>query len=148
MVVLYAIFMDIHNNLQGSPNVGPDKNSADSKTDGQPGSITPARSQRDSKTHACGLNVVWQGHDGTDDEIFLYNTATAATTKLTNNSENDKYPQVRGSNTVWQGYDGSNSNIFLMARTVCMSNLSADLNGDCRVDLLDFVENGFPMANL
>ena len=56
--------------------------------------------------------VVWQGHDGTDAEIFLYDGTN--TTQLTDNSHNDVSPEINANGyVVWQGSDGSDTEIFL-----------------------------------
>ena len=79
-----------------------------------------------------GSNVVWQGFDGNDDEIFLYDGNS--TTQLTNNSYDDSWPvHIYGSNVVWQGYDGSDWEIFLAW-------ISGDFNGDSNVDAFDFAD--------
>ncbi|BAY27535.1 hemolysin-type calcium-binding region [Calothrix sp. NIES-2100] len=60
-----------------------------------------------------GNNVVWQGYDGSDYEIFLYNSSSASKPiKLTNNYNSDTSPQISGNNIVWHGYDGSDYEIF------------------------------------
>ena len=55
--------------------------------------------------------MVWDGWDGNDYEIVLYDGTT--TTQLTNNSYDDSYPQVSGSNVVWHGSDGNDYEIFM-----------------------------------
>ena len=42
--------------------------------------------------------VVWEGYDGTDWEIFFYNGTT--TTQLTNNSYDDTHPQINDNGYV------------------------------------------------
>ena len=51
-----------------------------------------------------GNNVVWNGWDGTDQEIFFYNGIS--TIQLTNNSYDDFSPAISGNNVAWVGYDG------------------------------------------
>ncbi len=58
-----------------------------------------------------GPNVVWEGYDGTDSEIFLYDGN--ATVQITNNSYQDYAPEVSGSNIVWLGHDGNDDEVFL-----------------------------------
>ena len=61
--------------------------------------------------------MVWQGYDGKDNEIFLYERATATTLQLTNNDYNDASPQINSNgDVVWYGYDGSDNEIFLYER--------------------------------
>jgi subtilisin-like proprotein convertase family protein len=38
------------------------------------------------------------------------------TTRISNNSRDDSYPQISGSNVVWQGHDGTDFEIFLYLR--------------------------------
>jgi len=55
--------------------------------------------------------VVWQGWDGTDWEIFLH--GESGTVQITDNAEDDGAAQINDSGTVvWQGFDGD-SEIFL-----------------------------------
>jgi len=55
-------------------------------------------------------HVVWEGHDGTDWEIFLYDGSIVS--QLTNNSYRDKWPVVSGSHVAWRGNDGTDYEIF------------------------------------
>lgn len=57
-----------------------------------------------------GDNIVWQGWDGSDSEIFLYDGSTII--QLTNNAYDDVNPKISGRNIVWRGYSGSDSEIF------------------------------------
>ena len=70
--------------------------------------------------------MVWQGDDGDDCEIYLWDGVT--TTQITNNSTNDGYPAISGSNVVWEGYDGSDCEIYLWdgATTTQITNNSTD----------------------
>src|SRR5512147_1554350 len=50
--------------------------------------------------------VVWQGNDGSDDEIYYWNGTSTA--KITNNSFTDGAPQINDSGQiVWYGFDGA-----------------------------------------
>jgi hypothetical protein len=61
--------------------------------------------------------VVWQGYDGKDNEIFLYERATGTTLQLTNNDYNDASPQINSNgDVVWSGYDGTDYEIYLYER--------------------------------
>jgi subtilisin-like proprotein convertase family protein len=60
--------------------------------------------------------VVWQGYDGNDYEIFLYNGTTVV--QLTNNSYDDEDPQIDNGQVVWQGYDGNDYEIFFYDGTI------------------------------
>lgn len=68
-------------------------------------------------------NVVWQGWDGHDWEIFLY---TGTTVQLTNNDYDDISPQISGANVVWQSWDGHDWEIRLYSNgtTVQLTNNS------------------------
>jgi hypothetical protein len=57
--------------------------------------------------------VVWSEHDGSDEEIFLYNGTT--TVQLTDNSYDDYSPRINDSGqVVWYGgWEESNYEIFL-----------------------------------
>ncbi len=54
-----------------------------------------------------GSNLVWQGGDGNDWEIFFSDGIQV--TQLTNNTIGDWNPQISGSNVVWQGWNNSNT---------------------------------------
>jgi len=62
----------------------------------------------DELPRISGSNITWKGHDGNDNEIFLYSHETQITTQLTNNETNDNTPQISGSNVFWGKslYDG------------------------------------------
>jgi hypothetical protein len=55
-----------------------------------------------------GTNVVWQGYDGSDYEIYS-NFAG----QLTSNSFNDLSPAISGMNVAWMGLDGDDSEIYM-----------------------------------
>ncbi len=57
-----------------------------------------------------GNNVVWQGSDGIDDEIFFWDGSSM--TQVTYNSYDDYYPQISGNNVVWYGSEGIDDEIF------------------------------------
>ena len=59
--------------------------------------------------------VVWYGYDGDDDEIFLYDSATETTTRLTNNHYCDREPQIDDGQVAWRMRDGHDWEIFLAA---------------------------------
>lgn len=60
-----------------------------------------------------GSYVVWEGHDGGDNEIYLYNLTTKVTTPLTDNSGNDFFPQISDTHVVWQGSSDGDNEVFL-----------------------------------
>ena len=55
---------------------------------------------------------------------------------MTDNSYQDKDPQISGKNVVWKGFDGSDYEIF-MAVYPCPYILAGDLNDDCKVNFVD-----------
>ncbi|MFW9965353.1 MAG: hypothetical protein ACFFCX_17405, partial [Candidatus Sifarchaeia archaeon] len=55
--------------------------------------------------------VVWQGRDESDAEIYLYDGVT--THQLTDNEFYDFNPQIDAGQVVWEGYDGSDYEIYL-----------------------------------
>ena len=76
----------------------------------------------ESSPQISGNNVVWQGYDGNDTEIFLYNGKN--TIQLSDNNYGDETLQISGNNVVWQGYDGNDTEIFLYngKNTIQLSN--------------------------
>jgi hypothetical protein len=71
-----------------------------------------------------------------DLEVVLYNTATGATTRLTNNSTGDLAGGVSGANATWSGFDGNDFEIFFYegatGKTTQLTNNTTD-------DLISFV---------
>ena len=67
--------------------------------------IIEGNSYYDQNPQIYGSNVVWEGYDGNDYEIFLYDGSS--TTQLTNNSYDDQNPQIYESNVVWGGVKSS-----------------------------------------
>ena len=57
-----------------------------------------------------GSNVIWQGWDGNDWEIFLYNGSTIS--RLTNNSVDEVNAVISGNYIAWEGFDGNDTEIF------------------------------------
>ncbi len=60
-----------------------------------------------------GSNVVWESFDGSDYEIYLYNTDTDQMTQVTDNTISDYDPYVSESYVVWYGFDGSDYEIYM-----------------------------------
>ncbi|MBF2046916.1 MAG: pre-peptidase C-terminal domain-containing protein [Elainella sp. C42_A2020_010] len=52
-----------------------------------------------------GSNAVWDGIDGSDIEVFLYNGTTGLSTQLTNNTVDDIAVGISGSNVIWNNFD-------------------------------------------
>ncbi len=57
--------------------------------------------------------VVWSETDGHDDEIFLYDTATGATTQMTDNEVNDTNASLSGSRLAYLRHTGERTEIVL-----------------------------------
>jgi len=55
---------------------------------------------------------VWQGFDGNDNEIFIYNFNNNNLTQLTNNDYNDLNPEVYNGKVVWQSFFNNTHHIF------------------------------------
>jgi len=55
--------------------------------------------------------VTWQGSDGSDNEIFLYNGSSVI--QLTSNSYHDLFPQIHSGQVTWKGDEGSYCEVFL-----------------------------------
>lgn len=70
-----------------------------------------------NNTHADidGTNVVWQGFDGNDWEIFLFDGS--AISQLTNNNVDELNPVVSGDYIAWSGDDGNDTEIFRYSLT-------------------------------
>src|SRR3990170_1217088 len=58
-----------------------------------------------------GGQVVWEGYDGNDWEIFLHNGSSII--QLTDNTFDDVGPEIDGGQVVWRGSDGHDFEIFL-----------------------------------
>jgi hypothetical protein len=70
-------------------------------------------SNNDSDDHKPQIHngqVVWQGYDGQDYEIFYWDGTNIH--QLTNNNYDDVDPQINNGQVVWQGYDGHDWEIF------------------------------------
>ncbi|MBW4519702.1 MAG: FG-GAP repeat protein [Scytolyngbya sp. HA4215-MV1] len=76
-----------------------------------------------------GNNLAWQGWDGQDYEIFLYNGTTGVTQQLTNNTVNDVNPKISGLNVVWEHVTGTNNRdvyFYNGTQTIILSNSAFD----------------------
>ena len=81
-----------------------------------------------------GSNVVWEGWDGSDYEIFLWDGTS--TTQITNNHfatgdlrvPSDIWADISGSNVVWQGWRRTDWQVFLWNgdQTIQLSSGTAD----------------------
>lgn len=73
--------------------------------------------------------VVWNGYDGADWEIFYWEGESVQ--QLTNNSHGDYKPQIHNGQVVWEGYDGLDNEIFC-----------SDVRADLSLHLLQVTATG------
>jgi Tol biopolymer transport system component len=90
---------------------------------------------------------VWQGHDGNDWEIFLYNVATGeGPVQITNNGHDDISPQTDGNHLVWLGFGQSDGEIFLPGGEIFLCDMSSreitQITNDSNVDSSPQIANG------
>lgn len=57
--------------------------------------------------------LAWFRFDGGDDEIYLHDTGSGATHRVSNNRYDDRYPHMAGDLLVWQGGTGDDGEIFV-----------------------------------
>lgn len=62
-----------------------------------------------------GNRVAWEGYDGNDWEIYLYDGQNIQ--QLTNNNRDDRFVTLYGANVAWSGFDGNDYEIFLFDGT-------------------------------
>ena len=75
--------------------------------------LKPMVHNRNPMINSSG-QVVWQGWDGNDDEIFLY--ANGRIIQITDNDVADELPQINDQGVIaWQGSDGNAMQIFTYA---------------------------------
>jgi beta propeller repeat protein len=67
--------------------------------------VQPPLGQTSRGPHIDGSKVVWEGWDGKDWEIFLYDIDRGLTQQLTFNNIDDTAPKVSGSSVTWHGAD-------------------------------------------
>ena len=60
-----------------------------------------------------GNDVVWQGYQDGDWEIFLYDIAAAQTIQISNNDYDDIAARTDGNHVVWLGMNDRGGNIFM-----------------------------------
>ncbi|GAB4534693.1 MAG: hypothetical protein Tsb0014_21110 [Pleurocapsa sp.] len=65
----------------------------------------------DKNPQTSGNNIVWQGFDGQDYEIFFYDGISIQ--QITDNDYDDIDPQISGENIAWQGFDGQDYEIYM-----------------------------------
>ena len=57
--------------------------------------------------------VVWEGSDGEDIEIFLYEIDTGEITQISNNEIDDKHSEISGDHIAWMGNEDGDWDIYL-----------------------------------
>jgi len=78
--------------------------------------------------------VIWNEFDGGDWEAFLFNGRQVL--RLTDNSTDDRFPEIFDGEAFWEGHDGSDYEIYLY-RTGPLCPGDIDRDGD--VDTEDFL---------
>ena len=87
--------------------------------------------------------VVWQDNRNGDWDIYGYNLTTRQEFQITNNPHDQTNPAISGNTVVWEDSRDGNLQIYAIildgpevAR--CTSKLTGDINGDCKVDFIDY----------
>jgi len=60
-----------------------------------------------------GNRIVWEGHDGHDWEIYLYDYGSKVLTQLSDNDMDDRVTSIYGSHVAWVAGSGNDAEIFL-----------------------------------
>ncbi len=87
--------------------------------------------------------VVWQDNRNGDWDIFGYNLTTRREFQITNESHDQTNPAISGNTVVWEDNREGNLQIFAIVldgpeAARCTSKPTGDVNGDCKVDFIDF----------
>jgi beta propeller repeat protein len=87
--------------------------------------------------------VVWQDNRNGDWDIYGYNLTTRQEFQITDEPHDQTNPAISGNMVVWE--DSRNGNLQIYATILdgpqaaqCTSKLAGDVNGDCKVDFIDF----------
>ena len=71
----------------------------------------------DRKPETNGRYVIWEGEDGSDTDIFMYDTLTQMTINVSNNSSNyDRNARISGDYIVWEHSNDSFDDEILLYR--------------------------------
>lgn len=81
---------------------------------GEPEPVLPSFAWQDSPQRDGKLTVL-TAHDGTDREVFLYDTALKFYEQITDNDVQDRYPRISGDNIAWVSGEGEASEVYLSA---------------------------------
>lgn len=87
--------------------------------------------------------VVWEDNRNGDWDIYGYNLTTRREFRITDNPHDQTNPAISGNTVVWE--DSRNGNLQIFAIILdgpevarCKSKPAGDINGDCKVDFLDY----------
>jgi len=91
-----------------------------------------------------GHLVVWQDNRNGNWDIYGYNLITRQEFQITNNSFDQTFPSVSGNLVVWEDERTTVTNIYAVwldgpEIAACSSRPDGDVDGNCRVDLNDFI---------
>ena len=88
-------------------------------------------SYEESALHMEGHYLVWQGRNGDDWEVFLYNVVTKEPpVQITNNKFDDLSPKTDGNHVVWLGFsqpNGPGGDVFLSGGGIFLYDISSGL---------------------
>jgi hypothetical protein len=60
--------------------------------------------ERAPQADASG-RAIWSAWDGSDFELFRFDPATSTVTQITNNTVDDRYPQIASNGVISRNYD-------------------------------------------
>ena len=87
--------------------------------------------------------VVWQDKRNGDWDIYGYNLTTRREFQITDEPHDQTNPAISGNTVVWEDNRDGNLQIFAIVLdgpevARCTSKLMGDVNGDCKVDFIDY----------
>ena len=90
-----------------------------------------------------GHIVVWQDYRNDNWDIFGYNLTTQKEFQITDNPADQTAPAISGNIVVWQDNRSGTWDIYAVMlggseAGKCTSGIQGDVNGDCKVDSVDF----------
>ena len=91
-----------------------------------------------------GHLVVWEDNRNGNFDIYGYNLITRQAFQITTNGADQTNPAISGTLVVWEDSRVTPVNIYYTwlegdILADCPSKLAGDVDGDCRVDLVDFM---------
>lgn len=84
-------------------------------------------------------NVIWQGWDGFDEEIYLYNISTMTTSQITDNNYFDYNPQAHSGKVVWTAWDDADGEIFMYDTA---TRITTKITNDIYEDDFPYIQDG------